>query len=245
MHIKNRLIVALDVETYDEASDLVDLLSPEVEVFKIGMAPFTGFGDAIIEKIHSLGKKVFLDLKFHDIPNTVKNVSGIAVLKKVFMMNFHCLGGGKMLRFAAEGVAETAEKNKIKAPILLGVTVLTSMGQEDLEEIGIRGTVENKVEDFVELAKKNGMNGVVASAKEIKRIKEIAGKDFVVVTPGIRPAWAVSGDQKRIVTPAQAIKDGADYIVVGRPIIKAEDPLDAAKRIIEEMGGRDSVSADA
>jgi len=235
MEAKDRLIVALDVDTYEKAEKLVDLLSPVVEVFKIGMAPFTGFGDKLIDKVHSSGKKVFLDLKFHDIPNTVKNVSKIAVSKNVFMMNFHCLGGSKMLNFAVEGVKEIVDEKNMSMPVLLGVTVLTSMSEDDLQEIGLAGPVEKRVEEFVKLAKNSGMHGVVASAQEIKRIKELAGEKFIVVTPGIRPAWAVSGDQKRVKTPNQAIEDGADYIVVGRPIIQAEDPLDAAKKIIEEM----------
>ncbi len=235
MEAKDRLIVALDVDTYEKAEKLVDLLSPVVEVFKIGMVPFTGFGDKLIDKVHSSGKKVFLDLKFHDIPNTVKNVSKIAVSKNVFMMNFHCLGGSKMLNFAVEGVKEIVDEKNMSMPVLLGVTVLTSMSEDDLQEIGLAGPVEKRVEEFVKLAKNSGMHGVVASAQEIKRIKELAGEKFIVVTPGIRPAWAVSGDQKRVKTPNQAIEDGADYIVVGRPIIQAEDPLDAAKKIIEEM----------
>ena len=141
-----------------------------------------------------------------------------------------------MLNFAVEGVKEIVDEKNISMPVLLGVTILTSMSEDDLQEIGLAGPVEKRVEEFVKLAKNSGMHGVVASAQEIKRIKELAGEKFIVVTPGIRPAWTGAGDQKRVKTPKQAIKDGVDYIVVGRPIIQAENPLEAAKRIIAEMG---------
>lgn len=231
MKAKDRLIVALDVDTLEKAVELVDTLSPEVEIFKVGIAPFTDFGPEILAAIEKNGKKVFLDLKFHDIPNTVKNAACVASKKGVFMMNFHCLGGRKMLEAAARGCAETGNRKTIT----LGVTVLTSMADADLAEAGVEGPVEKRVLALAALAKASGLNGVVASAKEARLIKKELGKDFIVVTPGVRPVWAEEGDQKRVLTPKQAIAEGADYIVVGRPIIEAENPLLAAKRIIEEM----------
>ncbi len=235
MKAKNRLIVALDVDTLDKAVELVETLSPEVEIFKVGIAPFTDYGPQILSTIEKCGKKVFLDLKFHDIPNTVKNAACVAAKKGVFMMNFHCLGGKKMMEAAAKSCDGACAAAGNKKPILLGVTVLTSMGGEDLEETGIAGPVEKRVLALAALAKEAGLDGVVASAKEARAIKKELGKHFIVVTPGVRPSWADEGDQKRILTPRQAIAEGADYIVVGRPIIEADDPLLAAKRIIEEM----------
>ena len=233
MQAKERLIVALDVDTFDEASALIDALSPAVDIFKVGIAPFTGFGEKVLAKLAENNKKTFLDLKVHDIPNTVKNAARVAAEKNIFMMNFHCLGGEEMLRAAVDGAHQASKIGK--TPILLGVTVLTSMGEEELAEVGLTGSVKEKVEGFARMAKRAGLDGVVASAKEARAIKDFLGEDFVVVTPGIRPDWAAKGDQKRILTPRQALEEGADYIVVGRPIIQAEDPMEAARRIIEEM----------
>jgi len=232
MSAEKKLIVALDVDNPGRAEELVDILAPEVEIFKVGIAPFTDFGETILSKIKSLGKKVFLDLKFHDIPNTVKNAARAAAKKGVFMMNFHCLGGQAMLEAAVEGVKEAGVKER---PILLGVTILTSMGEKDMMAIGLGGNLKEKVVDLANLAYKAGLNGVVASPEEARVIKEKIGKDFIVVTPGVRPEWAQAGDQKRVRTPQKAIAEGADYIVVGRPIIHAKDPLEAAKRIKEEI----------
>lgn len=226
---KERLIVALDTKTLGEATRLIDVLSPEVDIFKVGIAPFTGFGEELLEKLSESGKKVFLDLKVHDIPNTVENAARLAKEKNVFMMNFHCLGGEEMLKAAVRGGGG--------GPILLGVTVLTSMTEEAMKKLGLSGSVEDKVLELAEVAKSSGLNGVVASAKEAKAIREKLGTDFIIVTPGVRPEWAAMGDQKRVLTPKAAIEEGADYIVVGRPIIQADDPLGAAKKIINEMEG--------
>ncbi len=231
---KDRLIVALDVDTFGRAKSLVDVLSPEVDIFKVGIAPFTDFGHEIMEELSKRGKKIFLDLKFHDIPNTVRNAAQAAAKKGVFMMNFHCLGGKKMLEAAVRGCDEACAAGN-KRPILLGVTVLTSMGESDLEEIGVAGPVDKRVMALAGLAKASGLDGVVASAREARMIKEKEGRGFLVVTPGVRPHWADEGDQKRVLTPKQAITEGADYIVVGRPIIGADDPLAAARKIIEEI----------
>jgi len=235
MNAKDKLIVALDIGEEQKCIELIKILSPEVDIFKVGIAPFTDFGHNILEELSKAGKKVFLDLKFHDIPNTVRNAAFAAAKKGVFMMNFHCLGGASMMAQAVKGAMEGADAGNKKKPILLGVTILTSMNRDDMAAVGLAGTVEEKVVELAKLAKKAGMHGVVASAGEVGRIKEILGKDFLVITPGIRPEWALSGDQKRILTPQQAVTRGADYIVVGRPIIQAEDPLDAAKKIISEL----------
>ena len=236
MEAKDKLIVALDVESIERAMELVDELSSEVELFKIGIAPFTDFGYTILEKLQTLGKKVFLDLKVHDIPNTVANAARAAVKKDIFMMNFHCLGGLRMLQAAVKGTDEGCRGSDRQEPLLLGVTILTSMAKEDMESLGIAGEVQDKVLELAQLAKKAGLDGVVASAQEARLIKERIGKDFIVVTPGIRPEWAQTEDQKRTLTPKEAIAEGADYIVVGRPIIEAENPREAAKRIIKEIG---------
>jgi orotidine-5'-phosphate decarboxylase len=233
MKSKDRLIVALDVETYEKAEVLVDALNADVEIFKVGIAPFTAFGERIIDKISSLGKKVFLDLKVHDIPNTARNAAKAAAKKGVFMMNFHCMGTLPMMIAAREGAEEG--KVGLARPILLGVTVLTSMDSGEMASIGLGGSVEEKVIEFTRSAEKAGFDGVVASAQEAEQIKKIFGKDIVVVTPGIRTEWSGADDQKRITTPLQALKRGSDYIVVGRPIIAAKDPQKAAKRIIDEM----------
>lgn len=235
MDARERLIVALDILDEKKCLEMIDILSPEVEFFKVGMAPFTGFGKSILEKLNKLSKKVFLDLKFHDIPNTVYNVSKIAAGLNVTMMNYHCLGSSPMLKEAVRGAEEGAEENRSKRPILLAVTVLTSMNEKNLREIGIGKPIEQTVIDFAVFARDAGMDGVVASSRETKLIKEAIGQDFVVVTPGIRPSWAEKGDQKRVNTPKDAIMNGSDYIVVGRPIISSENPLASAKSIIEEI----------
>ena len=233
----SRLIVALDVDDLERAEKLIDRLSDQVEIFKVGITPFTAFGDILLEKLKAAGKKVFLDLKFHDIPNTVASAAKIALEKDIFMMNFHCLGGSSMLRAAVDAVREGCERTGKRKPLLIGVTLLTSMSKEDMCSAGLEGDPEEKVLELARLARDTGLDGVVASAREAELIKNNIGKDFVVVTPGVRPEWAASGDQKRVLTPREAVSRGADYIVVGRPIIQAEDPGEAAGRIIDEMKG--------
>lgn len=236
MEPRERIIVALDVDKYEEAEKLVIALADVVDVFKVGMAPYQGYGEKILTKLQDMNKKVFLDLKFHDIPNTVYNVTKIALEKNVFMMNYHCAGGSKMLKEASRAASE---KEGTK-PILLGVTILTSMDEKQFEEVGYLGQIEDKVIAFAKMASLSGMNGVVASPKEAKKIKEILGKEFIVVTPGIRPLWSVKGDQKRVLTPADAVREGSDYLVIGRPIIKADNPKEAAQRIIDEIASLSS-----
>ena len=229
----NKLIVSLDVDNLSQAIELIDILSPKVKIFKVGVAPFTNFGEQLLAKLHSAQKEVFLDLKFHDIPNTVKSAAKICAQKNVFMMNFHCLGGLKMLQAAVAGVKEAGTKK----PLLIGVTILTSMEETDMQDVGLQTPVQERVIALARLAKNAGLDGVVASAQEARLIKENIGQDFIVITPGIRPVWAITGkeDQKRVLTPRQAIDNGADYIVVGRPVIKAQDPLQAATKILDEI----------
>lgn len=235
MKAKEKLIVALDVDTYKEAARLVDMLKEDVDIFKVGIAPFTAFGDALLRKLSDEKKKVFLDLKFHDIPNTVRNAAKAAALRGVFMMNFHCIGGEEMLEAAREGAEQGAAAGK--RPILLGVTILTSMDENGMRKLGFVGSLGEKVMELAEAASKAGLDGVVASAHEVQAIRKNLGRDFVIVTPGVRPEWAAKGDQKRVMTPSAAVAAGADHVVVGRPIIKDNDPREAARRILEEMGG--------
>ncbi len=235
MSVRKKIIVALDVVTYEEAARLVDVLSEVVDIFKVGIAPFTSYGERIMEKISSHGKKIFLDLKVHDIPNTVRSAAKNAAEKEVFMMNFHCMGGYDMLKAAREG-ADSAKTSSGRKPILLGVTVLTSMDEASFRKIGFTGDVEEKVLEFAELAKEAGLDGVVSSAREVKKIKEVFGKEFLTVTPGIRPGGVSRGDQKRTMTPREAFDSGSDYIVVGRPVIEAADPVRAVMDIAEETG---------
>lgn len=236
MNPKDKLIVALDVSTLKEAEKLVKTLSRQVRTFKIGKELFTSVGPKVVEMVHSRKGRVFLDLKFHDIPNTVGAACEAATRLKVFMMNVHASGGRQMLYGAVQAVHKTAEAMKIAPPLLVGVTVLTSLKDEDLKDIGCRNNVEKQVETLAALSKSCGLDGVVASAHEIAIIRKSAGKDFLVVTPGVRPVWAARGDQKRVMTPKEAVAAGADYIVIGRPITQADDPAKAAKDVIKEIG---------
>ena len=230
-----KLIVALDIPSLSEAEKLVKLLSPLVAVFKVGKELFTSAGPSVIEMVHSHQSKVFLDLKFHDIPNTVSSACEAAVRHKVFMLNVHSLGGQNMMIQAVQSVHKTSEELKIKPPYVLGVTVLTSMKDNDLQEIGITKKLEKQVVNLAVLAKNCGLDGVVASAQEIGSIRKKTGKDFIIVTPGVRPVWAAHGDQKRVMTPKEAIENGASFIVVGRPITQDPSPLEAAEKVLKEI----------
>ncbi|MBT3393309.1 MAG: orotidine-5'-phosphate decarboxylase [Elusimicrobiaceae bacterium] len=230
---KDRIIVALDVATKEAALNLVKKLSAHVGVFKVGKELFTACGPSIIEDIHKLGGKVFLDLKFHDIPNTVAKAVSQATKLGVYMITLHTSGGSEMLKAAAEA----AKQNSIggKVPILLGVTILTSLDDDGLKEIGFSCSAEEMVLKLVALSKNNGVSGIVCSAKEVKKLREKFGQDIILVTPGIRPIWSVSGDQKRITTPKDAVDNGTDFMVIGRPITQADDPIKAAKDIAQEL----------
>ncbi len=225
-----KLIVALDVRSLDEAKEMIRKLSPDVRIFKVGMGLFTLCGPDAVALVHDNGARVFLDLKFHDIPNTVAHAVRSAAKLGVFMVNIHALGGSEMMMKAVEAARESE-----KRPKLLGVTVLTSMDQSAIGEVGIERKIEEEVVSLARLGKESGLDGVVASPNETGLIRKNLSKDFIIVTPGIRPTGAEKNDQKRVMTPKDAIMAGADYIVVGRPITETKDPLGAAKKIIKEM----------
>ena len=234
---RERLVLALDVDDFKSAEELVDKLKDYVGVFKIGSQLFTSNGIKVIEMVNQKGGKVFLDLKFHDIPNTVKGAAESATKLGVYMFNIHASGGYDMMKAAADAAMETSIKLGIKKPFVLGVTVLTSINQEILEkEIGVNKTVKEHVVHLAKLAKSAGLDGVVASPQEIKEIRASCGDDFIILTPGIRPAGEELNDQKRIMTPKQALMQGADFLVIGRPIRNAKNPVKAAKNILKEMG---------
>ncbi|MDD5449348.1 MAG: orotidine-5'-phosphate decarboxylase [Candidatus Omnitrophica bacterium] len=233
--MKDKLIIALDVDNLDAARAIIDRLFPLVKIFKIGSQLFTSAGPAAVELAVKKGARVFLDLKFHDIPNTVANAVIASTRLSVFMLNLHVQGGFDMMRQAVSAARDEAKKMNKERPLVLGVTVLTSMGERDLKDLEIRKGVKSQVTYLAKLAKEAGLDGVVASADEAQPIRWTCGDDFIIVTPGIRPAWAQKDDQKRTATPKEAISLGADYIVVGRPVIAAPDPKAAAEEIIKEM----------
>jgi orotidine-5'-phosphate decarboxylase len=232
----NKLIIALDVETADEARRLFSMLGGQAGMFKVGSQLFTAAGPEFVREIIRSGGRVFLDLKFHDIPNTVAAACREAVRLGVSLLNVHAAGGGEMMRRAAEATNETAARENLQRPKLIAVTVLTSANEGVLREVGVERELETQVKRLAELAAASGLDGVVASPHEIAAVRSVvAHKDFLLVTPGVRPADATHDDQKRVMTPAEAVRAGADYIVVGRAILNAPDPQRAAREIVEEM----------
>lgn len=224
-----RVIVALDTTDLGAARRLVEGLAGRVGAFKIGKEFFTRFGpQGVAEALQ--GQPFFLDLKFHDIPNTVAGALRAALPMGPFMMNVHASGGPAMLQAAAAAVAGASPK-----PLLIGVTVLTSLDDADLEAVGQRGPASEQVLRLARLAQAQGLDGVVASPHEIAALRQACGPAFKLVIPGVRPAWSAAGDQKRIMTPAEALAAGADYLVIGRPINAAQDPPGAAARVAEEL----------
>ena len=236
MTTRNRLIVALDVKSADQAQRLVDMLRGIADMFKIGSQLFTATGPAFVREIVNSGERVFLDLKFHDIPNTVAAAGVEATRLGVSIFNVHAAGGSEMMRRTAAAVAQSAEAEGLARPSIIAVTVLTSADQTTLAEVGWSATPENLVGRLSLLAEATGMDGVVASPREVGIVRAVVRKaGFIVVTPGVRPAGAALGDQSRVTTPREALAAGADYLVVGRPIIEAPDPARAALQIIDEM----------
>lgn len=232
----NPLVVALDVETADEALALVEKLRGRVGMFKVGKQLFTAEGPAIVRRLRELGEQVFLDLKFHDIPNTVVKASIEATRLGVGMFNLHALGGSVMMSRTVEAVTECAERWGIARPILLGVTILTSHSAETLAEIGISRPISEEVVSLARLCDASGMDGVVASGLEIAPIRAaISRKDFVILIGGVRPAGSPVDDQRRVLTPGEAVRAGVTYVVVGRPITAAVDPVAATEKILEEI----------
>ena len=237
MKRNSKLIVALDVDSYRKAARLAKKLSAYVKVFKIGSILFTSCGPHIVKYIHKLGCKVFLDLKYNDIPNTVANAAVEATKMGVYMLNVHALCGKKAMQETALAVAEEAKRLNIFKPIVLAVTVLTSLREDDFTELGLKVNIKDMVLNLAHVAKDAGLDGIVASPEETRMIKEKFGENFVIVTPGIRPEWAMNkNDQKRIMTPKEAVAHGSDFIVVGRPVIEAGKPVKAVKKILEEIG---------
>lgn len=233
---KDRLIVALDVSTEHRARELVEALRGIVGMFKIGSQLFTEAGPRIVSEIVTSGNGVFLDLKFHDIPNTVSSAAVAATRLAVSIFNVHASGGLEMMRRTADAVSEVSTKEGLKRPSIIAVTVLTSSDATMLSEVGISSEPEMQVRRLSLLAEASGMDGVVASAHEVALVRSaVKTPDFLIVTPGVRPAGALLDDQKRVMTPAQAMRAGADYIVVGRPITSAKDPIESAGQILDEM----------
>lgn len=235
---KDRLIVALDVADRASALALVERLNGLVGMFKIGSQLFTAEGPDLVREITASGERVFLDLKFHDIPNTVAGAVESAARLGVSILNVHTLGGSEMMRAAAHAVGDRGLL-WITRPAVLGVTVLTSMDKADLADVGIPSDLSAEVVRLATLARDSGLDGIVASPHEIRLIREcITAERFIILTPGIRPDWSAKGDQKRIATPVAAIRDGADFIVVGRAITDSDDPRAAAERILEEINSQ-------
>jgi len=233
---KDRLVVALDVETGARALELVDALRGTVGVFKVGKQLFTAEGPSLVREIIARGERVFLDLKYHDIPATVAKACVEAARLGVTILNLHASGGREMMREATHATADFCAKERLVRPIVLAVTVLTSLDDELLAETGVEGGAAAQVVRLATLAKEAGCDGVVASPLEVELIRsEVAPEDFVILTPGIRPAGEAKGDQRRVMTPAQAFAAGSTYVVVGRPITGAADPRAAAEAIVAEM----------
>jgi orotidine-5'-phosphate decarboxylase len=236
--MRDRIFVALDVDTLDDARALLDRLEGAVTGVKIGSQLFTSAGPAAVELAIKRGHRVFLDLKFHDIPNTVAGAVRSATRLGVVMLNVHAAGGAAMMRAAAEAAGQAARDLGVPRPLCLAVTVLTSLDRRALErEVGVPTSVEAHVLALAERARDAGLDGCVASPQEIRRIKNALGARFAVVTPGIRPA-ASDDDQKRVATPAAAVAAGADYLVIGRPITAAADPRAAAAAIVAAIERR-------
>ncbi len=232
---KDQLIVALDMSDHQNALALVDRLAPAIDFFKIGLQLFTSAGPQVVKDLLQRDCRVFLDLKLHDIPNTVGQAAVQAGRMGVHMLTIHALGGEEMMRWARRAVDEGARREGWKPPQLLGVTVLTSMLPEDLHAIGIRMSLDAAVSTLAGQARSAGMDGVVASPRELKLLRQAGLGDMVFVIPGIRPPGGGRHDQARTATPQDAIRDGADYLVVGRPITAAPDPLAAALQIQREI----------
>jgi orotidine-5'-phosphate decarboxylase len=233
----DRLIVALDVDSVDHAVGFVDALAGQVIRFKIGSQLFTSAGPSAVEAVRKRGGEVFLDLKFHDIPNTVEGAAREAVKLGVFMFNVHASGGGAIMSAAARGAVEAAKALGVPRPLVIAVTVLTSLDRAALaSELHVASSVEGHVLHLCRIARAAGLDGSVASPNEIRAIRNAMGPAWTVVTPGVRPTGSDRNDQSRVATPRSAVEAGADYLVVGRPVTGAPDPAAAAAAVLAEMG---------
>lgn len=229
--IESPVIVALDYAEVAPALELVRHLDPNACRVKVGKELFTAAGPALIEELHDRGFQVFLDLKFHDIPNTVASALRSAAGLGVWMVNVHASGGRRMLDASMRALDGVAHR-----PLLIGVTILTSMDAEDFAELAYRDSLEEQVQRLALMSQDCGLDGVVCSAREAPRLRELCGEGFSLVTPGIRPAGAASDDQRRVVTPADAMRDGSSYLVIGRPITQADNPAAALAAINASLG---------
>ncbi len=227
-HTDSKIIVALDYSNAEQALSFVNKVSPELCKLKVGKELFTTAGPQFVEELVAKGFDVFLDLKFHDIPNTVMKACHAAAELGVWMVNVHALGGHAMMQAAKDGVNHSSTK-------LIAVTILTSMGQEDLNQIGIQTEISQQVVKLAQLAKQSGLDGVVCSAKEVSLLRQNLSNDFLLVTPGIRPAGSAIGDQKRVMTPNEAINAGSSYLVIGRPITQSGSPVKTLEMISAEI----------
>jgi orotidine-5'-phosphate decarboxylase len=228
--IQSPIVVALDFPTQEQALAMADQLDPKLCRVKVGKELFTASGPAILEQLHKRGYDVFLDLKFHDIPNTCAKAVGVAADLGVWMVNVHASGGQKMMEAARNELEKKTHK-----PLLIGVTVLTSMEQSDLAGVGLDVDPMVQVERLAKLTQASGLDGVVCSAREVALIREVCGKDFLTVTPGIRPEGSDIGDQKRVMTPKQAVEVGVDYMVIGRPITQSQVPKHICSSIVSDL----------
>ncbi len=236
MNPKDRIILALDVPGYNEAIETVRKFQEHIDVFKVGLELFTSAGPKIVKNIHLMGKKVFLDLKFHDIPNTTSKSAIAAARLGVFMFNVHTMGGFEMMRRTADDLREFSIKENVDRPKLIGVTILTSIDQNALrDELTVSVGMTTQVKHLAGMAQRAGLDGVVASPEDAEMIRGHYGKGFLIVTPGVRPDWAAADDQKRVLTPRKALQSGSDYLVIGRAITAQPDPVSALKRIHEEI----------
>jgi orotidine-5'-phosphate decarboxylase len=236
MDARSRIIVALDFPDLPRALDVASPLASRVGMLKVGLELFNAAGPRAIEAIRALGADVFYDSKFYDIPNTAAGAAAAAARLGVRMLNVHALGGREMMRAAKEAAARGAAEAGFPPPLVIGVTIVTSLGDDALRhELGLSENSAEAVPRLAVLARDAGLDGVVASVHEVPGIRRVCGTDFITVTPGIRPAWAARGDQSRIATPRAALEAGADYLVIGRPITKADDPGQALERIVSEM----------
>ncbi len=236
MPSKEQLIIALDFNQSKDAIALVDAIGSAASYYKVGLELFLNSKGSVLEELKARDKKIFLDLKFHDIPNTVAQACRWAAGLGVDMFNVHAGGGLEMMQRAREATAEGALSKGLDVPQLIAVTILTSFDGEGLARVGFEGSVEDNVKRLAALTHEAGLNGVVCSSKEVPLIREaVANPEFLTVCPGVRPEWAQKGDQKRILTPAQAMAQGVNHIVVGRPITQAADPVEATKKILAEM----------
>ena len=233
--MRERLILALDVDDLERVKALVSLLDSKVGMFKVGKQLFTHAGPQAVKLIQGMGGEVFLDLKFHDIPNTVAKAAIEATRLGVKMFNVHASGSLEMMRLTVREVSRVCRQEGLRRPIMLAVTVLTSLNKSDLQRVGVDGEVADQVIRLALLTRQAGMDGVVASPQEVASIRAACGRRFIIVSPGVRPQRAKRNDQRRVMTPEEAIRAGADYIVVGRPIMEAKDPMRAAQEIITEM----------